>query len=120
VRYGGGNAWQVIDRVALITDVIGSSNLTSEEGKRSTCPSSISKGTSSVLDGHHTKFNSTIVRRRPGNQGQRGGIRGSPTSSLFVTPQRQRATHRFHPDGRHREARFLSRRTLSTVLRRPD
>jgi hypothetical protein len=31
VRYGGGAAWQVHDRVAIITDVIGSSNVTSEK-----------------------------------------------------------------------------------------
>ena len=31
MRYGGGLAWQVHSRVALITDVIGSSNLTKED-----------------------------------------------------------------------------------------
>jgi hypothetical protein len=31
VRYGGGAAWQVHNRVAIITDVIGSSNITSQE-----------------------------------------------------------------------------------------
>ena len=31
VRYGGGVAWQALDRVAIITDIIGSSNITSEE-----------------------------------------------------------------------------------------
>jgi hypothetical protein len=31
VRYGGGVAWQALDRVAIVTDIIGSSNITSEK-----------------------------------------------------------------------------------------
>ncbi|MET0154355.1 MAG: transporter [Candidatus Binatia bacterium] len=31
VRYGGGVAWQALERVAIITDIIGSANITTEE-----------------------------------------------------------------------------------------
>src|SRR5262249_56749449 len=65
VRYGGGVAWQVIDRVALITDVIGSSNLTSEEEKIDV-PEFDQQGSVIGSQTVTTRFNSTIVDVVPG------------------------------------------------------
>jgi hypothetical protein len=67
VRYGGGVTWQVHSRVALITDVIGSSNITTEEQDiqvpqfiqtNQQAPSSFQTVT--------TRLNSTIVDVVPG------------------------------------------------------
>jgi len=67
VRYGGGLTWQVHSRVALITDVIGSSNITSEEDEiqvpqfsqtNQQAPTSFTTTT--------TQLNSTIVDVVPG------------------------------------------------------
>ena len=65
VRYGGGVAWQVIDRVALITDIIGSSNLTSEE-ETINVPEFDQQGSVIGSSTVTTKFNSTIVDVVPG------------------------------------------------------
>jgi Putative MetA-pathway of phenol degradation len=78
VRYGGGVAWQVHERVALITDVIGSSNITTEEDEikvpqftqtNQQSPSSFQTTT--------TRLNSTIVDVVP-------GIKVNVAGSAFV------------------------------------
>jgi len=65
VRYAGGLAWQVIDRVALITDIIGSSNLTSED-ETINVPQFDQAGNLTGSQKVTTKFNSTIVDVVPG------------------------------------------------------
>jgi hypothetical protein len=65
VRYGGGVAWQVHERVAIITDVIGSSNLTSEE-ETIDVPEFDQQGNVIGSETVTTKFNSTIVDVVPG------------------------------------------------------
>ncbi len=67
VRYGGGLAWQVHSRVALITDVIGSSNLTKEEEEIQVPEfTQTNQQTPSSFQTTTTRIQSTIVDVVPG------------------------------------------------------
>jgi len=76
VRYAGGLAWQVIDRVALITDIIGSSNLTSEK-ETINVPNFDQQGNVIGSSTVTSKFSSTIVDVVP-------GIKVNVTGSVFA------------------------------------
>ncbi|HSD11736.1 MAG TPA: hypothetical protein VLF14_12155 [Candidatus Binatia bacterium] len=65
VRYGGGAAWQVHERVAIITDVIGSSNITSEE-ESITVPTFDQQGNIVGSDTVTTQLHADIVDVVPG------------------------------------------------------
>ncbi len=72
VRYGGGVAWQVHQRVAIITDVIGSSNMASEE-ETIDVPEFDQQGNVIGTQTVTTQFNSTIVDVVPGIKVNVGG-----------------------------------------------
>jgi hypothetical protein len=72
VRYGGGVAWQVHQRVALITDVIGSSNMSSEE-ETIDVPEFDQQGNVIGTQTVTTRFSSTIVDVVPGIKVNVGG-----------------------------------------------
>jgi hypothetical protein len=67
VRYGGGVTWQALERVAIITDVIGSANITTEETDIQV-PQFVqtNQQTPSSFQTVTTHLNSTIVDVVPG------------------------------------------------------
>jgi hypothetical protein len=65
IRYGGGLTWQVIDRVALITDIIGNSNVVSEK-ETIPVPQFDAQGHVTSIDSVTTNVHADIVDVVPG------------------------------------------------------
>ncbi len=67
IRYGGGVAWQALDRVAIIADIIGSSNITTEEDSIEVPQfNQVNQQAPSSFETTTTRFHTDIVDIAPG------------------------------------------------------